>query len=597
MDTMQGMKRTMYCGEVRAEHIGRKITLMGWVSTARDHGGLIFVDLRDREGIAQVVFNPEERPEMHEKAHSLRSEFVLAISGVVRQRPEGTVNPNIPTGEVEIAADTLKILNTSKPVPFAIEDGTDATDSTRLKHRYLDIRRPEVFKRLTVRHKAAKAVRHYLDSKGFVDVETPALTKSTPEGARDYLVPSRVNSGMFYALPQSPQLFKQILMVAGVDKYYQIVKCFRDEDLRADRQPEFTQIDAEMSFIDREDIYETFEGMIEAIFREVLDIEVKPPFPRLSYADALYKYGVDNPDLRYGLELTELTEELKSCEMKALSAPAKAGGIIKALNAKGCASFSRKELDDLIEDAKLFGAGGMVYIKVNPDGWQSPIMKFLSDDEKDAITKALAPEPGDLLLMIGDAKSSVANDSMGYIRKRLAGKLNLMKEDDYVFTWVTDFPLLEWDEGDKRWCAIHHPFTSPRDEDLDKLESDPGKVLAKAYDLVLNGNEIGGGSIRNHRPEVQERMFKVLGISEEDAREKFSFLLDALSFGAPPHGGIAFGFDRIAMILSGTDSIREVIAFPKTQKAQCLMSGAPGIVDDKQLRELYLKSTFKKAKE
>ncbi len=561
---------------------------MGWVQRRRDHGGLIFIDLRDREGVLQLALDPDRDLESHKKAAQVRNEFVVAVKGKVSPRPEGTVNPKMKTGEIEIEVSELKILNRSETPPFMLDEYSDVAENIRLKYRYLDLRRTSVQENLMLRHRVSRTVRSYLDEHGFLDIETPVLTKSTPEGARDYLVPSRVNNGQFFALPQSPQLFKQLLMVSGFDRYAQIVKCFRDEDLRADRQPEFTQIDCEMSFVDRDDVMTIMEGMISRVFKEGIGVEIPESLPRITYAEALDKYGVDNPDLRFGLELIELTEIVKGCGFKVFAEVANNGGLVKAINVKGAATFSRKELDDLTAFAGIYGAKGMAWVKVNADGWQSPIAKFFTPEELKSIEQAMGAEEGDLLLFIADS-FKIANESLGRLRQHLGQKLGLAKKDDYSFVWVTDFPLFEWSEEEQRHFAVHHPFTAPLDEDVPLLATDPGKARAQAYDLVLNGSEIGGGSIRIHDQSVQKAMFGLLGIDEDEAREKFGFLLDALSFGAPPHGGIAFGLDRLVMILAGTDSIRDVIAFPKTQKATCLLSEAPGGVSEKQLQELGIR--------
>ncbi len=591
-DVLGDWKRTHYCGEVSSKDIGREVCLMGWVQRRRDHGGLIFIDLRDRDGLVQLALDPDRDPEAHTKGDRVRSEFVLAVRGVVSSRPAGTVNPKMKTGEVEVEVKELRILNVSQNLPFMLDEFTEVAENLRLKYRYLDLRRGAVQGNLMLRHRVAQAVRRYLDGQGFIEVETPFLTKSTPEGARDYLVPSRVNAGTFYALPQSPQLFKQLLMVSGFDRYFQIVKCFRDEDLRADRQPEFTQIDCEMSFVDREDIMSVMEGLIAEVFRVALDVEVPLPMQRMTYAEALSRFGVDNPDLRFGLELVDLTELVRGCGFKVFADAVGAGGLVKALNAKGCGTFSRKDMDDLTDFVKIYGAKGLAYVKVTAEGWQSPIAKFFTPEQMAAIDRALGAEVGDLLLFGADSYR-VVNESLGRLRGHLGQRLGLTKKGEFRFTWVTDFPLLEWDGEARRHVAVHHPFTAPMDEDVPLLASDPGKARAKAYDLVLNGSEIGGGSIRIHDQAVQSQLFELLGIGTEEARQKFGFLLDALSYGAPPHGGIAFGLDRLVMILTGADSIRDVIAFPKTQKATCLMSEAPGVVDDKQLRELSIRTTVR----
>lgn len=588
MNTLGSWKRSHYCGDLSAKEIGSEVVLMGWALRRRDHGGLIFIDLRDREGIAQIVFDPEVNPAAHAVAESVRSEYVLAIKGKVIARPEGTVNPNMKTGEVEIQVLECKLLNRSKPLPFMLDEHSDVNENIRLKYRYLDLRRPQLQHNLILRSKVAQLTRSYLADNGFIELETPFLTKSTPEGARDFLVPSRINQGSFYALPQSPQIFKQILMVSGFDKYFQIVRCFRDEDLRADRQPEFTQIDCEMSFIDQDDVIAIMEGLIANIFSGAQGVEVKLPVERITYAEAIRRFGVDNPDLRFGMELCDLTDIVKGSGFKVFADVASKGGIIKGLNAKGCARFSRKEIDDLTEFVKIYGAKGLAYVKIENGEWHSPIAKFFTADEIAELNKSFAAEEGDLLFFVAD-KPKVVNDSLGKLRNHLASILKLTSKDDYRFVWVTEFPLLEWDDEEKRWCAVHHPFTAPMDEDLPFLESDPGRCRAKAYDLVLNGNEIGGGSIRIHQEQVQSQMFKLLGMSEESARSKFGFLLDALEFGTPPHGGIAFGLDRLIMLLTGSDSIRDVIAFPKTQRGTCMMSEAPSQVDNKQLRELGIR--------
>jgi len=587
-DKLGNWKRTHRCGEPTAVLIGQEICVMGWVQRRRDHGGLIFIDLRDREGIVQLALDPDRDVTSHRKAEQVRTEYVIAARGRVSARPQGTVNPRMKTGEVEIEVTELRILNRSETPPFMIDEYTEVAENIRLKYRYLDLRRPALQRNLMMRHLVARTVRTYLDGQGFIEVETPVLTKSTPEGARDYLVPSRVNVGNFYALPQSPQLFKQLLMVSGFDRYFQIVKCFRDEDLRADRQPEFTQIDCEMSFVNRDDVIATMEGLIAAIFKEAIGLEVQLPMERLTYAEALRRFGVDNPDLRFALELVDLTALVADSQFKVFAEVAAAGGLVKAINVKGGADFSRKDLDGFTDFVKIYGAKGLAWVKVTEEGWQSPIAKFFTAAELIRLNQELSSEVGDLLLFVADT-AGITNEALGRLRGHLGQRLGLASKDDYRFVWVTDFPLLEWDAEAKRHVAVHHPFTSPLEEDIPLLDSDPGKARAQAYDLVLNGSEVGGGSVRIHDPSVQSRLFELLGIGEEEAQLKFGFLLDALSYGAPPHGGIAFGLDRLMMILTAADSIRDVIAFPKTQKATCMLSDAPNAVDEKQLQELGIR--------
>lgn len=585
-------QRTHDCGTLTARDIGRDVTLAGWVDTRRDHGGLIFIDLRDRAGITQVVFNPEINDAVHQQAHQLRSEYCITIQGKVRSRPEGMANPNLKTGEIEVMVNSYQLLNTSKTPPFTLEDTAEVSEAVRLRYRYLDLRRPNLQKNFFMRHQAIRFIRNFLDQKGFYDVETPFLTKSTPEGARDYLVPSRVQQGKFFALPQSPQLFKQLLMVAGFDRYYQIVRCFRDEDLRADRQPEFTQLDMEMSFITEEDIYILIEELIYNLFKEILEIEIPRPIRRLTYEEALNRFGTDRPDLRFGLEIKDITPLVKESEVKVFVEVAQKGGCIKAICVPGGSSFSRKELDDLTALAQSWGAKGLAWAKINPEGWQSPLAKFFKEEERSTIDRTLEARPGDLLLFQADVPS-VVHEVLGKIRLHLGQRLALPR-DRFEFAWVTQFPLLEYRVEEGRYGAVHHPFTAPLEEDLPILESRPEKVRSRAYDLVLNGNEIGGGSIRIHQRALQERIFSVLKISPEEAEEKFGFLLEALEMGAPPHGGIAFGMDRLIMLMTGAQSLREVIAFPKTQKAVCPLTNAPTSVSRIQLNELGLRLDVKK---
>lgn len=596
-DLLGDLRRTHHLNQLTAADKGKEVVLMGWVQRRRDHGGVIFVDLRDREGITQVVFNPETDAKMHEKAHAIRSEYVIAVRGMVDERPDGMINKNLFTGEIEINVLELRILNEAETPPFLIEDRVETSESIRLKNRHLDLRRPAIQKNIIKRHKAGFAARKYLNDNGFLDIETPFLTKSTPEGARDYLVPSRITQGNFYALPQSPQLFKQLLMIAGFDRYYQIVKCFRDEDLRADRQPEFTQIDLEMSFVGEEDVMAMAEGLVKTVFKEVLDMDIKIPFKRMDYEEAMDRYGLDKPDLRFDLELVNLSEILKNTGFKVFADTLKKGGLVKALNAKGCAVFSRKDIDDLTSFAAIYGAKGLAWIKVKEDGeWQSPITKFFSDEEKESMKNALSMEPGDIVFFVADSPS-VTNDTLGNLRNHLGAKLGLVDNNKYEFLWVTRFPMFEWDEDEKRYQALHHPFTAPLESDYDKIDKSPLEVKSRAYDMVLNGSEIGGGSIRIHQPEVQEKVFSILGMEREDYEEKFGFLVDALKSGAPPHGGLAFGFDRLVMILCQEESIRDVMAFPKTQKGTCLLTNAPSKASFAQLQELGLKTAVKETKE
>jgi aspartyl-tRNA synthetase len=582
------MRRTHHLKELNAAHVGSEVVLMGWVQRRRDHGGVIFVDLRDRNGITQVVFNPDHNAEVHAKAHVIRSEFVLAVRGRVEKRPEGMTNPELATGEIEVMADALKILNRAQTPPFMIEDNVEVSENIRLEHRHIDLRRPKIQKNIITRHRATAAIRNFMNENGFLDIETPVLTKSTPEGARDYLVPSRINQGMFYALPQSPQLFKQLLMISGFDRYYQIVRCFRDEDLRADRQPEFTQVDMEMSFVGEEDVMAIAEGMVAAVFKEVKDITLTTPFPRMTYAEAMDRFGLDRPDLRFGLELKDISDIAGASGFKVFADVVKKGGLVKAINAKGCATFTRKEIDDLTDFVAVYRAKGLAWIKVRENDWQSPIAKFFTDEEKEKMRQRLDMAPGDLIFFVAD-QAKITNDALGNLRNHLGAKLKLTEPDEFNFVWVTHFPMFEYDETEKRYQALHHPFTSPLESDYDLLETDPLKVNSRAYDMVLNGSEIGGGSIRIHQKDLQIKILKSLGMEKEEYEEKFGFLIAALDSGAPPHGGLAFGLDRLMTILCGGDSIREVIAFPKTQKGACLLTDAPSPASRDQLMELALK--------
>ncbi|MBZ9690813.1 aspartate--tRNA ligase [Clostridium cagae] len=583
-EALNGLKRTMMCGEPREEHVGQKITLMGWVQRNRKLGGLDFIDLRDKTGIMQVVFGEEINAEAFEKAKGVRPEYCIAVTGEVVKRE--SVNENMPTGFVELKCESLKILSESETPPIYIKENLDAAENIRLKYRYLDLRRPDMHRIFEIRSKTTKSIRDYLEKNDFLDVETPMLTKSTPEGARDYLVPSRNYPGMFYALPQSPQIFKQLLMVSGFDKYYQIVKCFRDEDLRANRQPEFTQVDMELSFVEQDDIMALNEGLIAHVFKEVAGVDVKLPIKRMTFKDAMEKYGSDKPDLRFGMEITNITEDVKDMDFVVFKSAIEAGGSVRALCLKGGATLGRKPLDKLGEFVKTYKAKGLAWIQLKEDGVKSSIAKFLTDDVTNSIIETMGAETGDAILIVAD-KESVVFQSLGALRLELAKQFELIKDkNEFNFTWITEFPLFEYSEEEERYTACHHPFTAPMEEDLEFLESAPGKVRSKAYDLVLNGEELGGGSIRIHDMELQQRMFKALGFTEEQAWERFGFLLQAFKFGPPPHGGLAFGLDRMIMFLAGTENIKDVIAFPKNQNAYCYLSEAPNIADEKQLTEL-----------
>ncbi|THB79546.1 MAG: aspartate--tRNA ligase [Desulfobacteraceae bacterium] len=588
-DLLGNMTRTHDCSQLRDTDIGEEVVLMGWVQYRRDHGGVIFVDLRDQRDITQVVFNPEVSTQVHEKAQAIRNEYVIGIRGKVTARPADMLNPKMSTGAIEVLAEELRIFSEAKTPAFQIEERIEASESIRLKYRHLDLRRPKLKQNILSRHKASMAARQYLDSNGFTDIETPFLTKSTPEGARDYLVPSRVNQGDFYALPQSPQLFKQLLMISGFDRYYQIVRCFRDEDLRADRQPEFTQIDMELSFVNEQQVMEVAEGLIVRIFKDVLDIDLVTPFKQLTYDEAIDRFGLDRPDLRFGLELCNISDIVKDAGFKVFADVVKKGGLVKAINAKGCATFTRKQIDELTDFAAVYKAKGLAWIKVKEDGdWQSPIAKFFTDEEKDNMRQALDMAPGDIVFFVAD-QPRITNEALGQLRNELARRLELIDDNRYEFTWVTEFPMFEYDDIEKRYQALHHPFTAPMESDIDKLESDPLEAKSRAYDLVLNGIEIGGGSIRIHSTDLQQKVFTCLGIGDEEARDKFGFLLEALESGTPPHGGIAFGFDRLVMLLCQEDSIRNVIAFPKTQKATCMLTDAPSEATTEQLQELAIR--------
>ena len=594
MDTLQGMKRDAHCGLLRKDSVDKEITLCGWASRRRDHGGLIFVDLRDRSGLVQIVFDAAAMGEdAFHKAESIRSEYVLAVKGKVRARDKETVNPNMETGEIEVVVEELRILNKAKTPPFYIQDGVDVDETVRMKYRYLDLRRPEMQANLILRHKVAKAMRDFFDANGFLEIETPMLCKSTPEGARDFLVPSRLNPGEFYALPQSPQIFKQILQVAGFEKYFQIVRCFRDEDLRADRQPEFTQLDIEMSFMSEEEILTLMEEMVKDLFDKTMGAKIETPLLRMSWDDAMDNYGSDKPDLRFYMKLLDISEYVKGSDFKVFNDVLAKNGQVKCIKVDGYANIPRRELDGLVEFVKIYGAKGLAWIQYTEEGVKSPFKKFYSDEVFENIKKATNSNTGDLLLVVADQRLTVAA-ALGALRCEMAKRLNLIDPDKLCFLWIVDFPMYEYSEEEKRWKAMHHPFTAPRDEDIEFLLTDPGRVKAKAYDMVLNGVEIGGGSLRIYQDELQAKVFESLGLTKEEAHTKFGFMMDAFEYGAPPHGGIAFGLDRLVMIMAKRNSIRDVIAFPKNQSARDVMSDAPSPVEEKQLQELSIRTALKK---
>ena len=597
METMQGLKRTHGCGTLRKEHVGGEVSLCGWVSRRRDHGGLIFVDMRDRSGLVQIVFDEAVMAggTFHD-AEALRSEFVIAVRGSVRARSADTVNPNMETGEVEIVVSELRILNKAKTPPFYIQDGIDVDEMIRLRYRYLDLRRPEMQANIMLRHRVAKIMRDFFDRSGFLEIETPMLCKSTPEGARDFLVPSRLNAGEFYALPQSPQIFKQLLMVSGFEKYFQIVRCFRDEDLRADRQPEFTRLDIEMSFMDQESILSLMEELVKEVFEKTLGAHIETPLPRMSWDEAMERFGSDKPDLRFGMELRDITEYVGGSEFKVFNAVMEAGGRVKVINVEGYANIPRRELDGLVTYVQNYGAKGLAWIQYTEEGVKSPFKKFYADETFETIKNAVGAKTGDLLLVVADQPAVVAQ-ALGELRLEMGRRRGLIDPDALSFLWVVDFPMFEYSAEEKRYKAMHHPFTAPRDEDIPMLATDPGKVKANAYDMVLNGVEIGGGSLRIYRSDLQEQVFETLGLSPEEAREKFGFMMNAFEYGTPPHGGLAFGLDRLVMLMAKRRSIRDVIPFPKTQSASDVMCQAPSPVDEKQLRELYIRTAVPKKKQ